>query len=78
MGNTLQGRCISLVKVMEDDFQMFQCLLWQESENTGTCVGNKGREEPDVKSIKPGSKQSITWKMEPCGKGRANTTLWLL
>lgn len=78
MGTTLQGRCISLVKVMEDDFQMFKCLLWQESESTGTCIGNKGREEPDVRGIKPGNKQSRTWKMELCGEGRANTTVWLL
>lgn len=49
MGTTLRSRRISLVKVMEDDFQMFKCLLWQESENTGTCIGNKGREEPDIK-----------------------------
>jgi len=78
MGAALQGRCISLVKVMEDGFQMFKCLLWQESENTGTCTGNKGREEPDVRGIKPGDKQSRTWKMEPYGEGRANTTVRLL
>lgn len=43
MGTTLQG--VSLEKVMEDDFQMFKCLFWQEAENTGTCIGNKGRKE---------------------------------
>lgn len=78
MGITLQGRCFLLVKVMEDDFQMLKCLLWQESENTGTSIGNKGREEPDVRGIKPGDKQSRTWKMEPCGEGRANATVRLL
>jgi len=45
MGTTLQGKRISLEKVMEEDFQMFKCLFWQESENTGTCIGNKGRKE---------------------------------
>lgn len=78
MGSTSQGRHILPVKGMEDDFQMFKFFLWQESENTGTCFGNKGREEPDVRDIKPGNKQSRTWKMEPCGEGRANTAVWLL
>lgn len=78
MGTTLQGRHISLVKVMEDVFQMFKCLLWQEPENTGTCTGNNAREEPDVRGIEPGDKQSRTWKMELCGEGRADMTVWLL